>query len=157
MNKIFVLGARTSTGGRIIQALQAEREGVFSDDHALGESALFNRGFVLDQLRRFGPFDTFISVLASPPDDLICAADALTCLIEQPLRVLSAAVDLWGESDRRLIIINGLVLPHAWAQSERLMLERLLEQAPRVLCDTIPALEVRTLTAQEAIKSPNLI
>jgi hypothetical protein len=157
VTKIFVLGARTSTGGRIIQALQAERDGIFSDDHAFGESALLNRGFVLDQLRRFGPFDTFINVLASPADELICAADALPCLIEQPLRVLSAAADLWGESDRRLIIINGLVLPHAWAQSERLMLERLLEQAPRVLCDTIPALEVRTLTAQEAIKSPNLI
>ena len=157
MTKIFVLGARTSTGGRIIQALQAERDGVFSDDHTLGDSAALNRGFVLDQLRRFGPFDTFINVLASPVDELICAADALPYLIEQPLRVLSAAADLWGEGDRRLIIINGLELPHAWAQCERLMLERLLEQAPRILRDTMPTLEVSTLTAEEAIKSPNYI
>lgn len=138
-----------------MQTLQAHGQTVFSDAHGFGDSAMLTRGFVLDQLRRFGPFDTFINVLAPPDDKIVCAADALPELVEQPLRVLAAATDLWGKAERRLIMVNGLQVPVAWGQAERLMLERLITQTPQLIHDTVPFLTVSVLNAEEAIKSPS--
>ena len=150
------MGARTTLGSAVTKVLQAQGLNLLSDAHAFGDSAILNRGFVLDQLRRFGPYDHFINVLAPLKDEVVCSADVLPVLVEQPLRVLSAAVDLWGESDRRLLMINGCTVPHDWAPSERLMFDSLIAQAPRILREALPSLKVSVVTADQALNSPDL-
>ena len=157
MTQIFVLGANTPVGAAVIQTLHAQGQTVLSDTHDFGDAASLTRGHVLDQLRRFGPFETFINVFAPPEDQIVYAVDAFPLLVEQPLRALSAATDLWGEYKRRLIVINGLQMPQALSQFERIMLENLMMQVPRILSETMPALTVSTVTADQALSSSKLI
>jgi hypothetical protein len=157
LTQIFVLGANTPVGSAVIQALHAQGQTVLSDAHDFGDAASLTRGHLLDQLRRFGPFETFITVVAPPEDQIVYAADALPLLVEQPLRALSAATDLWGESERQLIVINGLEMPRVLSQFERIMLENLIMQTPRILGDLMPSLAVSIVTADEALGSPKLI
>ena len=152
-----MLGANTPVGSAVIQALHAQGQTVLSDAHDFGDAASLTLGHLLDQLRRFGPFETFITVFAPTEDQIVYAADALPLLVEQPLRALSAATDLWGESERQLIVINGLEMPRVLSQFERIMLENLIMQTPRILGDLMPSLAVSIVTADEALGSPKLI
>ena len=152
-----MLGANTPVGSAVIQALHAQGQTVLSDAHDFGDAASLTLGHLLDQLRRFGPFETFINVFAPPEDQIVYAADAFPLLVEQPLRALSAASDLWGESARQLIVISGLEMPKALSQFERIMLENLIVQTPRILSEAMPSLTVSTVTADEALGSFKLI
>ena len=98
MSSIFLVGSDAQVGQELLAQLNDESLKVVTDHFEGTPSDSLQRGHLLDQMRRFGPFDHL--VLCLPSCDAQIDLDpyhAAIVAIARPLLSVNTAVELWPE------------------------------------------------------------
>ena len=96
MSSIFLVGSDAQVGQELLAQLNDESLKVVTDHFEGTPSNSLQRGHLLDQMRRFGPFDHL--VLCLPSCDAQMDLDpyhAAIVAIARPLLSVNTAVELW--------------------------------------------------------------
>lgn len=98
MSSIFLVGSDAQVGQELLAQLNDESLKVVTDHFEATPSNLLQRGHLLDQVRRFGPFHYL--VLCLPSCDAQMDLDpyrAAIVAIARPLLSVNTVVELWPE------------------------------------------------------------
>ncbi len=137
MKSIFVIGAATLEGQNLIRALGDEFN-IVSDHCPFGLSESLRRGHLLDQIRRFGPFDAvLVCVGVHPSREIHYAVDLIPDILTLPWLALSALRELSSDQlSQYLFTINastGLEQTLTDASSEQGLVSHILTTAHQYL------------------------
>ena len=95
MKSIFVVGADSQLGSNVRAALAADFD-VVTDSCAFGSSDALQRGQLIDQLRRFGPFDVVLFCLdINIQREMNYVVDIIPDVLSKPWLALSVLQELY--------------------------------------------------------------
>lgn len=98
MSSIFLVGSESQVGQEVLAQLNDARLKVVTDHFEGTPSISLQRGHLLDQVRRFGPFENL--VLCLPSCDAQLAPDphhAAVVAIARPVLSVITLIELWPE------------------------------------------------------------